>query len=492
MTRFHTTSRALATLLALAFVASACPEPEPEPEPPTPALEAGPIHGLDIVRVTINQAVEIPLFDAEALDAERNAPVVAGRDALVRVFVDPDMYWADRDVRAVLTLTPPDGPPVVVEMVTRISGDSEADDRDSTFDLLVDGTDLVAGTLAAIALWEAEPREADDGEPSAWPIDGLHDLRVDDWGGVVRVLVVPVQYDADGSGRLPDTSPEQLDLLREWLEQLYPVHTVELTIDEVLPTDIVFESDGSGFGDLLSWLRDVRDERGVPWDTYYYALISPRETRQEFCSLGCTLGLSYLVTNPNNSRLKSSVGVGWTGDGTAQVMAHEVGHAHALSHAPCGGAGGPDPAYPYSDGSTGVWGWDVQQDELVDPDQHYDVMGYCEPRWISDFSYSKLHQRIAAIEGLQGSHEAREPEPWVTVDLAFDGAARVAPVRWFRFVPEGEAWSIRLLDDAGAVLGSTTGSFVPFGHGPGGVVVLPAPPDGVRGLLLPDGRALSL
>ena len=37
-------------------------------------------------------------------------------------------------------------------------------------------------------------------------------------------------------------------------------------------------------------------------------------------------------------------------------IAHELGHNFSLEHAPCGDAGGPDPSYPYPDGSIGAWG----------------------------------------------------------------------------------------------------------------------------------------
>ena len=44
----------------------------------------------------------------------------------------------------------------------------------------------------------------------------------------------------------------------------------------------------------------------------------------------------------------------------AELMAHELGHNMGSSHAPCGGAGGPDPSYPYPGGSIGAWGYDFR------------------------------------------------------------------------------------------------------------------------------------
>ena len=73
------------------------------------------------------------------------------------------------------------------------------------------------------------------------------------------------------------------------------------------------------------------------------------------------------------------------------TLAHELGHNMSLAHAPCGGAGGPDPAFPTGDGSTGAWGYDLA---LVPPDTP-DLMSYCLPKWISDYHFTKaLRHRL--------------------------------------------------------------------------------------------------
>ena len=70
------------------------------------------------------------------------------------------------------------------------------------------------------------------------------------------------------------------------------------------------------------------------------------------------------------------------------TIAHELGHNLSLRHAPCGGAFNPDAHYPYPDGSIGAWGYDLLAETLVHPDTP-DLMGYCEPQWISDYHFSK-------------------------------------------------------------------------------------------------------
>ena len=80
---------------------------------------------------------------------------------------------------------------------------------------------------------------------------------------------------------------------------------------------------------------------------------------------------------------RSSFSQPWPG-----TIAHELGHNLSLRHAPCGGAAGPDPSYPYPDGSIGAWGYDFNDGgQLVDP-RTYELMSYCGPDWISDYYFT--------------------------------------------------------------------------------------------------------
>ena len=91
------------------------------------------------------------------------------------------------------------------------------------------------------------------------------------------------------------------------------------------------------------------------------------------------------------------------------TIAHELGHNFSLGHAPCGNPRNTDTAYPYPDGSIGAWGYDMRAGTMVSPDTP-DVMGYCgSPDWISDYHFTKamgyrvyrevLFSRIAASYG---------------------------------------------------------------------------------------------
>ena len=98
---------------------------------------------------------------------------------------------------------------------------------------------------------------------------------------------------------------------------------------------------------------------------------------------------------------------------SSSTIAHELGHNMNLLHAPCGGAFGPDPAFPSADGSIGSWGYDFSRNALVPPSAN-DLMGYCEDRWISDYSFSNALRYRLVDEG-PGARRTAAAEPVLLV-----------------------------------------------------------------------------
>lgn len=81
----------------------------------------------------------------------------------------------------------------------------------------------------------------------------------------------------------------------------------------------------------------------------------------------------------------------------AVTVAHELGHNLGRPHSPCGAPDGL-PTYPYAFGFIGSVGHDVQAwvegrtSSAIGraPDATADLMGYCSPSWISDFTYRSI------------------------------------------------------------------------------------------------------
>ena len=92
---------------------------------------------------------------------------------------------------------------------------------------------------------------------------------------------------------------------------------------------------------------------------------------------------------------------------TGWIIAHELGHNFSLVHPPCGVPFG-DPSYPYPVGSVGAWGYDFNRARLVPPGWR-DLMSYCSPRWISDYSFTNaLRFRLTTEEDDRASNAAAQ------------------------------------------------------------------------------------
>ena len=70
------------------------------------------------------------------------------------------------------------------------------------------------------------------------------------------------------------------------------------------------------------------------------------------------------------------------------TIAHELGHNMSLYHAPCGGAGGPDPVFISPDRPTSGWGYDFRYGGALATPGRPDLMSYCWPAWIGDYHFA--------------------------------------------------------------------------------------------------------
>jgi hypothetical protein len=157
------------------------------------------------------------------------------------------------------------------------------------------------------------------------------------------------------------------------------------------------------------------------------------------------------------------------------VGLHEIGHTLGRPHAPCQTPDAP-PGFPYPGGGIGVWGYSLVSGELKNPAVFKDLMGYCEPRWTSDYTFSAMFDRISQVN-LNGLMLAPDDA------VAGAGTYRVIIVeedgslRWGYSVdlpagPIGPPVDLRLRDNAGLVTGMTVGYWVPYEGLDGGSILV--------------------
>ena len=170
--------------------------------------------------------------------------------------------------------------------------------------------------------------------------------------------------------------PESHEMLGP-TRSLLPVGGIEVTAHEP-----VVSSSNSAF-DLLGQTAAIREMEGGTG--HYKGMMSPPVTDAG--------GVAYL---PGRNSFSQPY---------AGIVAHELGHNFNLQHAPCGGAGGPDPGYPYRDGTIGAWGYDFDAGSLVHPETP-DLMSYCGPIWVSDYYFEAAFRFRLEDEGAPGAAAA--------------------------------------------------------------------------------------
>jgi hypothetical protein len=427
--------------------------------------------GIGLREISLYQSVEIPLVSAGAAVGQRNAPVVEGAEALIAAFVDVAAGWQARDIVGELTIE--NGNQTEVYTHTRNVLNDSTTNVASAFRFEVAGADITTATRFAVTLYEAAPGEhAGSTSGARFPATGTSALGAQSPHGPFHLVLVPFQYDADGSHRLPPVTGSALQEYRDRFLAMYPVGEVEVTVRSAVAYGSTIGAT-SGWENWLDRLTEIREQDNPPDNTFYFGVAAPADTFYGFCSNGCIAGLGW-VPDRDSNYLQAAVGVSFSGDVNVYTSLHEVGHTLGRSHTPCGNPSGIDPSYPYSNGGVGVWGYDAVIAELKDPAVYTDIMGYCEDQWISDYTYEGIFERIAYVNQ-QASFRAAAPAQRYRVGLV-DAGGRVA---WRRYTElsrplVGNPIEIALLD-RGAERERITGHFFPYDHLPGGMLMVPVP-----------------
>jgi len=292
-------------------------------------------------------------------------PLVAGRPALLRAFVFSPEAAGERmpDVRAIFYRDGAQVHTVEIEgtgaaIPTELDESSLA--RSANAD--IPGDVLQAGLEMVI---EVDPDGTLDpglGIAGRMPATGRLAVDVREMPDF-QLMLVPFLYEANPDSSILDitagmaSDPEGHPMFKD-TRALLPIGEFDLALH-----DPVLSSTNNGY-QLMRDTEAIRLMEGRPG--YWLAMMSPA---------------------PRSGLLGVANGIGsWTSYSIplSRTIAHEFGHNMNLWHAPCGGAGGPDPLFPDSNGRIGAWGYDRVSGRLFSP-YATDLMSYCRGGWISDY-----------------------------------------------------------------------------------------------------------
>ncbi len=323
---------------------------------------------LRINPLTVALSAPAIYLNQAAQNVDGTVPLIAGRRALLRVFANGDevsfyeprvqaTFYRDGEAVHSVSINPP----------AELLPDEVVESRlDRSYNAVIPGEVLQPGVGLVVEIDPDGVVPQSAASRSRVPAHGVMPLGIVDMPTLHQVIVpVLVTWAPDDrvfnwtQGLTPE-SP-QLQLART----LLPIGDMTVDVHETYHTSADL-TEGAGWH---AFLREIR----VLWlmggaRGYYYGAL-------QIPSGSAWGGLGYF-----NQRVS-------VGRAREDTYAHELGHNMSLRHAPCGSAGGPDPDYPYDDGSSGIWGYHIERGRLIDPEQYRDLMGYCTPDWVSDYHF---------------------------------------------------------------------------------------------------------
>jgi hypothetical protein len=427
--------------------------------------------GVYITQISLYQGVKMVLME-NGQPGPGTTPIAAGRDALMRLSLATDANYNGKPVVARLHV---DGVEDPISSVGAVPGAPVETDLNTTLNIQIPGASIPAGFSFRVELLQPFAQSKGANPAAHYPAEGSAVTNAIAVGPALKIVLVPIQYNGDGSGRLPDTSEVMVKGYKDYFYAMYPAPQVEMTVREMLPYNQDVGAYGQGWEALLGYVSQVRQQDGAGFDVYYYGIFNPSNSLNQFCAGGCVAGLSNLTTSPGDSYGRASIGLGFSDQGGAfafETAAHEVGHAHGRFHAPGCGAQGTDPQFPYSGGKTGVWGYNLLTQQFYDPATHADVMSYCVPIWVSDYTFTALMNRIKAVNMAKIIVPPEMKD--LTYDRAYvdgDGELHWLPPVKMEMPPQGEPVEMEV--EVGGEMVAVSGHYYPYSHLPGGTFVWP-------------------
>ena len=363
----------------------------------------------------------------------RSVPLIAGRAAMLRVFVTAsEATTASPEVRVRLFngLTQISST-VITATTAGVPTAIDEGNLERSWNLMIPAAQMQPG-LALIVEVDPQNTIAESSErDNAFPASdrAALDVRV---VPAARVTVVPVV--TGGIEGPPRVTAANALAITDLARKLFPFPTLETFLHAPYSTTAFQDNDNP----INGWFQVLQE---------LAALRTAEASSAEY------LGILRLETNPELLGLASRAHVGVSHDDIGSdadtVAAHELGHVWGLRHANCGGAGGPDATYPYPDGATGAFGLDIDRLTVMPPTKK-DVMGYCSGAWISDFHFKKVLvlQTGAALSALQPAVIVwgRISNGRVILQPTFRAVTRVS------LPDEAGPYRVRALDTAGREL----------------------------------------
>jgi hypothetical protein len=346
-----------------------------------PALAPITVTAPDTASIVVNYSAN-PLstfnFYVATIDAiqsvqrdDNSVPLVAGRPLFIRVYaLSTELNTTVPTVR--LRLYGPAGvfdsitiPAPVIQTLTVVN----RYDIVESYNVTIPAVQVIKGLrIDAVVDPDDDIGETNESD-NRWPAAGTLALDVRTVPPL-QIRFVPVVQSVNGlRGGVTNANKAAY---AELTGVIYPLGTVTAALHPAYTTSapVLQSDDGNGaWSQVLGEINALRVSEGSS-DNYYGVVATTYSSG--------IAGLGYIGT---------PAAIGWDkGSSVGGIVAHELGHNFGRSHAPCGTAPA-DPNYPYPNAQIGVWGYNQIAGVVEDSVTTFDLMSYCSPIWISDYTY---------------------------------------------------------------------------------------------------------
>ncbi|VAW39581.1 hypothetical protein MNBD_CHLOROFLEXI01-4792, partial [hydrothermal vent metagenome] len=392
---------------------------------------------LFITNLEINQSIQ---------DVNNSVPLVANRPAVVRIYTETSS--GSSVPGSSITLTATRGGSLLTPITSATmaaSGASSRGNLGSTFNITLP-SDWLSGTVQITAKI--------DGQTGGGFVKTVTFNTVP----TLNVVLVPINYTHTPTGvTFPGPTTDRIS---DWLMRAYPLGNMNVTIH---PTGLAFTGNlqnGAAWSSLLDQVTTLKSTDSAPSSTVYYGYID-FDCGWFNCSTGGIAGIGWIGW-------RASVGIDFSSmETTGELAGHELGHNFGRQHAPCNVSG--DPNYPYAGASIGQYGLDGIGGslQLLSPGGYVDMMSYCDPVWVSDYTYKALYNDQVANGAFIWT--PTQESLLIQGSVADDGAVTLNPVyilpqtaptsptgdsrtRGQAVSPQNSLYQVELLDSAGNII----------------------------------------
>jgi hypothetical protein len=332
--------------------------------------------GLRLGDVSFNSGVQtFVIKDGEWIDGKdlkRNSIILPDRKALVWVDYHLTEDWTPRDVDKRLLLVDESG------VETTLSNSGPLTLNNSVLEWIIEPGVIKTGMEFAIELVEVQEEFGPGTTLARIPDAGTEQIGVQPLAPDIKVVLVPVHVQFLQCDALPELTQAHADEVRGFLQAALPVGSVEVVLRE---SPLFLDRDPA-----VNWpdgeLVVLREQAGDDPSVLYFAHIPS-------CSMNGQV--SWDVSSRVAASIQPNGEPAWE-DGVP-VELDVFGLVHGLLQVDCEMAAQnpPDPDYPYDDGRIGVWGFNINTEEVYPPDSTYSVLSPCHPAWFSDYEWLRLN-----------------------------------------------------------------------------------------------------